>query len=232
MGFYRGAGGAAQPRGCTGTRVHGHAAMPRRMNAKYKIQNTKLYEERCLRARGEAAQILFGSAAAVRGPSPSVRFADISPAPRGSLPLPPDGERIGFRDRLGDGAARPTRLGPESPLSLRQRSAALLRRNRAQSAPYNAGSPSFIQHLTSNIQHQKKPRGCAALPCTRAPMHPCTRRRRRPDCEVLFGACGSHFIIGKGEALPSLAPGLWPLAPHSVFVFSLCAPGPVRPRRP
>ena len=34
--------------------------------------------------------IFIGSAADVPDPSPSVRFADISPAPRGSLPLPPD----------------------------------------------------------------------------------------------------------------------------------------------
>jgi hypothetical protein len=27
-----------------------------------------------------------------------------------------------------------------------------------------------------------------------------------------FGACGSRFKMGKGGALPSLAPGLWPLA--------------------
>ncbi len=60
-------------------------------NAKYKIQNTKLRgaqgaqgAQGCVKLRS----LFFGSAAAVHGPSPSVRFADISPAPRGSLPLP------------------------------------------------------------------------------------------------------------------------------------------------
>ncbi|MBR5409927.1 MAG: hypothetical protein IK104_04580 [Clostridia bacterium] len=51
------------------------------------MQNTKykIYGQEPERA---AALILPGSAAAVRGPSPSVGFADISPAPQGSLPLP------------------------------------------------------------------------------------------------------------------------------------------------
>ena len=50
----------------------------------YAVRRNPLYERK--KKRGAAAHNSLGSAAAVRGPSPSVSFADISPAPRGSLP--------------------------------------------------------------------------------------------------------------------------------------------------